>query len=45
MSGFGRISPFVPWIASTVPEPSASVLLAVAGLGVLLKRPFRRVGK
>ena len=45
VSGFGRISPFVPWIASTVPEPSASVLLAAAGLGVLLKRPFRPVGK
>lgn len=45
VSGFGRISPFVPWITSTVPEPSAAMLLAAAGLGVLLRQPFRRVKK
>lgn len=45
VSGFGRIAPFVPWIISTVPEPSASLLLAAAGLGVFLRRHGRRVKK
>jgi Trypsin len=38
VSGFGRVSAYVPWIASTIPEPSASVLLAVAGLFAVLRR-------
>lgn len=41
VSGFGRISPFVPWITSTVPEPSAAIFLVAAGLGAFLKRSGR----
>lgn len=40
VSGFGRVSTFVPWITSTVPEPSALVLLAVAGLAAFLRRRY-----
>jgi hypothetical protein len=45
VSGFGRISNFVPWIANTVPEPSVSMLVAAAGLGTFLGRHYRRVKK
>jgi hypothetical protein len=41
-SGFGRVSAFNPWIMSTIPEPSVSLLLvAGAGLGILLGRRRR----
>jgi hypothetical protein len=38
LSGFGRVSAFVPWIESTisVPEPATSALLAGAGFVMLL---------
>jgi hypothetical protein len=39
INGFGRISAVLPWINSTVPEPSASLLLlAGTGLGLLWRR-------
>ena len=45
-SGFGRVSAFIPWITSTIPEPSASTLLvAGAGLGMLFGRRRRQVNK
>jgi hypothetical protein len=45
-SGFGRVSAFMPWITSTIPEPSASTLLvAGAGLGMLLGRRRRQVNQ
>lgn len=42
VSGFGRVSTFVPWIDSiiSVPEPATSALLAGAGLVILLGRRF-----
>lgn len=43
VSGFGRVSAFVPWITSTVPEPASPMLLGVAGLAVLFRRPRRRM--
>ena len=45
LSGSGRVSAFVPWIESTIPEPPASVLLAGAGLALFLTRRFRRSSK
>jgi hypothetical protein len=45
-SGFGRVSAFMPWITSTIPEPSVSTLLvAGAGLGMLFGRRRRQVNK
>ena len=44
-SGFGRVSAFMPWITSTIPEPSASTLLAGAGLGMLFWCRRRQVNK
>ena len=38
VNGFGRVSTFVPWIMSTIPEPSVSTLLAGAGLVMLFGR-------
>jgi hypothetical protein len=38
VSGFGRVSSFLPWIMSVIPEPSTSALMAMAGLGLLLAR-------
>jgi hypothetical protein len=38
VTGFGRVSSFVPWITSTIPEPSVPTLLAGAGLGLLVAR-------
>jgi len=40
LSGSARVSAFVPWIESTIPEPPASALLAGAGLVGLLVRRF-----
>lgn len=37
-SGFGRVSTFLPWIISTVPEPSTSALLVSFGLAMFLWR-------
>ena len=37
-SGFGRVSAFMPWINSTIPEPSTSLLLAGTGLVMLFWR-------
>jgi hypothetical protein len=42
VNGFGRVSAFTPWILSTIPEPSASVLLGTAGLGLAAWRLFRK---
>ncbi len=45
-SGFGRVSAFIPWITSTIPEPSVSMLLvAGAGLSLLLGRRRRPATK
>jgi hypothetical protein len=33
-SGFGRVSAFVPWITSAIPEPSATSVLVTVGPGV-----------
>jgi Trypsin len=41
LSGAGRVSALVPWILSTIPEPSAATLLAGAGLILLLGRQGR----
>jgi len=43
LSGSGRVSAFVPWIESTIPEPPASALLASTGLGLFLVRRCRRL--
>jgi hypothetical protein len=40
-SGFGRISAALPWISSTIPEPSAFTLLTATGLGLLCARRRR----
>lgn len=45
LSGFGRISSVMPWIISTIPEPSVSMLFFGAGLGVLFTRQRRRMNK
>ncbi|MBI3854028.1 MAG: trypsin-like serine protease [Verrucomicrobia bacterium] len=45
VNGFGRVSAFTPWILSTIPEPSASTLLAEAGCLLLLGRLCRHVNK
>ena len=45
LSGAGRVSAFVPWITSTIPEPPAYTLLAGAGLVLFLVRRGRRVHK
>lgn len=42
VNGFGRVSAFVPWIDSIIPEPSVTSLLAAAGLGVWIARRSRR---
>lgn len=41
VNGFGRVSAFTPWIFSTIPEPSVSMLLSAAALGLLGWRLFR----
>ncbi len=38
VSGFGRVSTFVPWIHSVVPEPSTAALVATTGVGLCLRR-------
>lgn len=40
-SGFGRISAVMPWITTTIPEPSVSTLFAGAGViaFIVLRRP------
>jgi len=45
LSGSARVSAFVPWIESTIPEPPASALLAGAGLVLVLVRRFLPVEK
>jgi hypothetical protein len=46
VSGFGRVSAFMPWITGTIPEPSASMLLvAGAGLGMLFGRRRRQANQ
>jgi hypothetical protein len=45
LSGAGRVSVADPWITSTVPEPSASSLLAGAGLAVFFRRRWRHFNK
>ena len=45
VNGFGRVSAFVPWITSTIPEPSASTLLAGVAITLLLGRQRRRVNQ
>lgn len=42
VNGFGRVSAFDSWIASTIPEPSVATLLAGLGLVMLLGRLFRQ---
>ncbi|MEI9959753.1 MAG: trypsin-like serine protease [Limisphaerales bacterium] len=37
-SGFGRVSAYIPWIVSTIPEPSTFALLAGSGLAMLFCR-------
>jgi hypothetical protein len=37
-SGFGRVSAVLPWITTTIPEPSTSLLLAGAGLVMFFRR-------
>lgn len=41
LSGAGRVEAALPWIISTVPEPSTSALLAVAGLAIFSRRRLR----
>lgn len=36
VSGFGRISAIMPWITTTIPEPSVSMLLLASGLALLV---------
>lgn len=45
VSGFGRISAALPWINSTIPEPSTSLLLAVGGSALLWGRRSRQVNR
>lgn len=45
VTAFGRVAAFNPWIMSTIPEPAVTVLLAGAGLAVLIGRRFRRASK
>ncbi len=42
VSGFGRVSTFAPWINSVIPEPSASLILATAGVSLLVRRHHQR---
>jgi hypothetical protein len=42
VSGFGRVSTFVPWIISTIPEPSEAALLAAGGAAMFLGRRLRQ---
>ncbi len=37
-SGFGRVSAFMPWIVSTIPEPSTFALLTSSGLAMFFWR-------
>jgi hypothetical protein len=41
VSGFGRVSAFMPWVTSVIPEPASSALLTEAGLALLVLRRFR----
>lgn len=41
VSGFGRVSAFVPWITSMIPEPPTSMLLAGTGLAMFFGRRCR----
>jgi len=38
LSGSGRVSSFVPWIVTTVPEPSTYLLLAGSGFALFIGR-------
>jgi hypothetical protein len=38
LSGYGRVAAVLPWITSTIPEPSAFTLLAAGGLAWLIRR-------
>ena len=43
LSGAGRVSDFVPWITTIVPEPSTPMLLVGAGLVAFFGRRWRHV--
>jgi hypothetical protein len=45
LSGAGRVSAALPWITSTVPEPSTFALLAGAGLAVFFRRRWRHFNR
>ncbi|HEX3889474.1 MAG TPA: trypsin-like serine protease [Verrucomicrobiae bacterium] len=42
ISGFDSISPAMPWITSTVPEPSTIALLATSAVAVIWRKRCRR---
>jgi hypothetical protein len=41
LSGAGRVSAAMPWISSTVPEPSTTLLLAGSGIALFFGRRYR----
>lgn len=41
-SGFGRISAVMPWILSTIPEPSSASLLVTGGIAWIVSRRARQ---
>ena len=41
VSGFARVSEFVPWIYSVVPEPSTAMLVLLGGVGGWMRRKRR----
>lgn len=45
ISGFDSISAAMPWIASTVPEPSTFLLIVASGFGLLLKQKYWQAKK
>lgn len=45
VNGFGRVSAFTPWILGTIPEPSASAMFVLAGVGLLLARRSAGINK
>jgi hypothetical protein len=45
LSGAGRVSDFLPWIMSIVPEPSTSLLLVGTGFAMLFAQRYWRVNR